>query len=266
MADSKLNLCLIPLEISWGEKERNISLLEEKLKSVHPETDLVVIPETFSTGFPSGEDKEEIRKLAERNTGATIDKLKELSERHNFAIAGSFIADSGGLLFNRAFFIEPSGDEYFADKRHLFSMGGEDKVFRNGNKRLKVRFRGWNIAMTVCYDLRFPTWCRNTDNEYDLMLVVANWPVQRIDVWNTLLKARAIENSAYVCGVDCSGTDNKDNKYDGSSHVFDFIGRDITIKMENESILYATLNKLKLEQFREKFPVMKDADRFLIID
>lgn len=264
MTDSDLKICMLPLEISWGEKKKNLENLERVVSQVHPETDLLILPETFSTGFPSGNNKEDIRILAERNTGPTIDFLKRISKERNFAIAGSFIADSGGLFYNRSFIVEPSGDEYFADKRHLFSMGGEDKVFRPGVTRLKARFRGWNIAMIVCYDLRFPVWCRNIDNEYDLLIAVSNWPKVRIDVWNTLLKARAIENSAYVCGVDCKGIDLNNHEYDGSSHVFDFVGRNITIKIDESGLLYATLSKQKLVDFRKKFPVLKDSDIFEI--
>lgn len=267
MTSDNLNLCLIPLEIFWENKEHNISMLERKFAEIHPETDLVIVPETFSTGFPTGVEKEDIRELAEKNTGETIERLKELSRKYNVAIAGSFIADSGGLLFNRAFFIEPSGDEYFADKRHLFAPGGENEVFTPGDKRLRVRFRGWNIAMVVCYDLRFPVWCRNVDNEYDLLIAIANWPVARIAVWDTLLQARALENLAYVCGVNCRGIDKHGHDYNGSSAVFDFKGKDLTVKVSDDGLLYSSLSRHKLETFREKFPAWKDADKFdLIID
>lgn len=208
MHNHNLNVCLFPQEIKWGDKAYNFSQLEETLRHVHPETDLLILPETFSTGFPAGLDKDSVRDMAERNTQESIDRLKEFATQYNIAIAGSFIANSGGSLYNRAFFIEPGGDETFADKRHLFTIVGEDKIFSRGHGRLSVRYRGWNIAMIVCYDLRFPVWCRNRNNEYDLLIVVANWPESRIDAWNKLLFARAIENEAYVCGVDCLGTDN----------------------------------------------------------
>lgn len=198
-----LNVCLVPMQIDWDDKQSNIQRLEKIMDQVHPDTDLVILPETFSTGFPVGKDKEAVRVLAERNTGATIDKIKELAARHHTAIAGSFIADTGGSLYNRAFFIEPSGDEYFEDKRHLFTMAGEDKIFSRGYSRMGVRFRGWNIAMVICYDIRFPIWCRNRLNEYDALIVVANWPLVRVDAWNKLLPARAIENLSYICAVNC---------------------------------------------------------------
>lgn len=252
------------MEIKWEDKKSNIDQLIEKIDSIHPDTDILVLPETFSTGFPIGKDKDYIRNLAERNTGETIEILKKLAKDHNIAITGSFIADSGGLLFNRAFFIEPSGDEYFADKRHLFSMGGEDRIFSRGRERLNVRFRGWNIALIVCYDLRFPAWCRNKDNSYDLLIAIANWPVARIDVWNKMLPVRAMENLAYVCGVDCKGIDLKGYQYDGSSMVVDFKGKDISVKVDNNDFLYASLSKSALDKFREKFPAWKDADEFIV--
>lgn len=262
MEDSILKLCLAPTEIFWGDKNRNIEFLENIFRNVHEETDLIVLPEMFSTGFPSNKNKEEFRELAERNTGKTIELLKQFSSDKNLAVAGSFIADSGGLLFNRAFFIEPSGDEYFADKRHLFSLGGEDKIFKTGDKRLSVRFRGWNISMIICYDLRFPVWCRNCNLEYDLMIAIANWPDARIDTWDTLLKARAIENESYVCGVNCKGIDNMGCQYNGSSHVFDYKGKDIVVKANKEGLLYSTLSMKKLNRYREKFPFWKDNDSF----
>ena len=265
MTPKNLNVCLMPMEITWEAKENNLSHLAFLFETLHPDTDLVVVPETFSTGFPSGVDKEHVRSMAERNTGATVDFLKSLAAKHRVAIAGSFIADSGGSLYNRAFFIEPSGEETFADKRHLFTMAGEHENFSHGHDRLKVRYRGWEIAMVVCYDIRFPVWCRNVANDYDLLLAVANWPAVRVDAWNQLLRARAIENEAYVVGVNCRGKDLKDFEYNGSSMAVDFKGKDITTVMDDDH-LYATLNMEKLLRFRDKFPAFRDADEFKILD
>ncbi len=263
MNDKDLNVCLAPMEIIWGDKNTNLETVANILERVHPETDLLVLPECFSTGFPSGMDKEEVRPLAERNTGDTIDYLKELAHKYNVAIAGSYVANSGGSLYNRGFFIEPSGEDYFADKRHLFTMAGEHNVFSRGHDRLKVRYRGWEIALIICYDLRFPVWCRNVGNEYDLLLAVANWPNARINAWDTLLQARAIENEAYVCGVNCKGRDTQGYEYGGSSAIIDFKGKNISI--ESEGLLYARLSREKLNRFREKFPAYADADPFKIL-
>ncbi|MDE6409499.1 MAG: nitrilase family protein [Muribaculaceae bacterium] len=261
-----LNVAMLPLRIEWNKKEANLALLEETIATVHPLTDLLILPETFSTGFPVGMEKDEVRELAERNTGSTIELLKRLAGKYKMAICGSFIADTGGSLYNRLFFIEPSGEEYFSDKRHLFTMAGEDKIFSRGYKRMSVRYRGWNISMVACYDIRFPAWCRNRNNEYDLLIAVANWPKVRINAWETLLKARAIENEAYVCGVNCSGIDAKDFEYDGSSDAIDFKGKSIAVKIEGTSILYATLSRERLDKFRDKFPAWRDADDYKLLD
>ena len=171
--ESFLNICMFPQEISWGNKSVNLENLARAMNTIHPQTDIIVLPEMFSTGFLVA-DKETVRQLAEKNSDETVDLLMKLSKRYNKAIAGSFIADTGGSLFNRAFFIEPDGEVTFADKRHLFTMAGEERVFSAGYERMKVRFRGWNIAMVVCYDIRFPVWCRNVNNEYDVLIAVAN--------------------------------------------------------------------------------------------
>ena len=262
MVENKLKLCLVPMEILWGDKEKNLQTLEDIFTRIHPETDLVVLPETFSTGFPSSEMQEEIIKFAEPKDGPTFSLLRKLSISHNLAIAGSIIAKEENELFNRSFFLEPSGEEYFSAKKHLFTPGGEDKIFSPGSKRLAVRYRGWNISMIVCYDLRFPVWCRNRRNEYDLLIAIANWPVSRIDTWDTLLKARALENSAYVCGVNCRGIDNLGGDYNGSSHVFNYKGKDIAVDVSDDGLLYAGLSMQRLQNFRDKFPAWKDADDF----
>lgn len=267
---NNLNVCLCPMRIKWEDKEANLETLGTIASRIHPDTDLLILPETFSTGFPAG-DKEHIRPMAERSSGETIAELKRLATRYNMAIAGSFIADVGGSLCNRAFFIEPGDEETFADKRHLFTMAGEHNSFSRGYERLKVRFRGWNIAMIVCYDIRFPVWCRNVDNQYDLLIGVANWPKVRVDAWNKLLVARAIENESYVCGVDCLGKDLGGFEYDGSSMVIDFKGKTMASFSENQDsdnaespLIYASLSLEKLESFRAKFPAWKDADSFTI--
>lgn len=260
---SNLNVCLLPLEITWGDKEANIKKLEEAMSGIHPGTDLLILPEMFSTGFVTS-DKEAVRALAERNSGETMRLLQRMACEKGVAIAGSFIADTGGSLFNRAFFVESCGDVVFADKRHLFTMAAEDKVYSKGDSRLHIRFRGWNISMVVCYDIRFPVWCRNVGSQYDLLIAVANWPAVRVDAWNQLLKARAIENLSYVCGVNCRGTDTAGYDYDGSSLAFDFKGKDITMVSPDSPLRYASLSYDKLERFRQKFPAMHDADSFTI--
>lgn len=274
MSSNRLNVALFPQEIFWGDKEANLLTLKTTIAKVHPDTELLVLPETFSTGFPSG-GKEEIRPLAERNSGETISELRQLAREYNLAICGSFIGETGGSLYNRAFFIEPSGDETFADKRHLFTMAGEHNSFSRGYDRLSVRYRGWNISMIICYDIRFPVWCRSVKNDYDILIAVANWPEVRVDAWNKLIYARAIENETYLIGVNCKGTDSSGIEYDGSSKAIDFKGKDIGVILENippsedrhdqsAGIIYASFEKEKLERFRNKFPAWQDADTFNI--
>lgn len=265
MLENKLKVCLMPLEIIWGDKTANLNLLKENFSKVLPETDIVVLPETFSTGFPSSEMQKEIEALAEDNSGQTLTLLRELASQHNVAIAGSFIAKDKDGLYNRSFFIQPSGKETFAAKKHLFSPGGENKIFKAGTHRLAVEYKGWNISMIVCYDLRFPVWCRNKKNEYDLLIAMANWPVSRIDTWDTLLKARAIENSAYVCGVNCRGMDDLGGDYNGSSHVFNYKGKDLAVDIADDGLLYAGLSLQRLQNYRDKFPAWKDADSFQML-
>lgn len=261
---NNLNLCLYSLPISWFDITGNLERIEKELDSLHPMTDILVLPETFITGFPSKTDKEQIIHILEDFSDEdVITKIKEWAKKYNIAITGSLIVSHDKHLFNRGFFIEPNGDEYFADKKHLFSLAGEDEIFTPGNKRMLVRFRGWNICVVICYDIRFPVWCRNRLNEYDLLISVANWPESRIGAWKKLLPARAIENESYVAGVNCCGTDSRGFCYDGSSMILDYKGECISTEFEN--FIYATLDQNKLLRFREKFPAWKDADNFLIL-
>lgn len=260
MATNNLNLCLFPMELTWNDINVNLDNLEKALVDLHPHTDIVILPETFSTGYPSNFDKDQIKQLIAEKKDTVLERVKLLAKNYNVAITGSLIVESDEQLFNRVFFIEPTGDEYYSDKKHLFSMAGEDKIFTPGNRRMKVRFRGWNIALIVCYDIRFPVWCRNRDNEYDLLIAIANWPKARINAWNILLPARAIENAAYVAGVNCVGIDDQGYEYDRSAHIYDFKGKELGKQVG--SFIYASLAYDKLDRFRDKFPVWKDADKF----
>lgn len=260
-------IAMLPLDICWDLKNVNISALEASFSTLDSDTDLLVLPETFATGFPVDKTRKEIESLAETDDGLTMSAVRKLAAERDVAICGSFIAKDGDGLHNRAFFTYPDGHAVFADKRHLFSMAGENRVFEKGDSRLSVVYKGWNIAMIICYDIRFPVWCRNVDNGYDLLVVVANWPSVRIDAWNRLLPARAIENLAYVCGVDCAGTDSKGFSYDGSSEVYDYKGKPLADCRGNQldfPFIYAELSLEKLKAFRDKFPAWRDADGFVL--
>lgn len=260
MISRNLRVALIEDNVAWGDKYANLEQLGRNIKNVSEETDLVVLPELFTTGFIVDE---QARELAERNTGDTIHYLKQLSQYYNVAIVGSFLASTASQLYNRAFFLEPNDDEHYYDKRHLFTMSGEQNVYNQGVTAAPiVRFRGMNIKFIVCYDLRFPVFCRNVNNNYDVLLVVANWPKVRLNAWKTLLQARAIENECYVCGVNRCGTDPKGLEYaQGASLIIDFKGK-IIGERGASPIIEADLSPADLERFRTKFPAWRDADAF----
>lgn len=259
-----LNIVLLENDIAWGDKEANLAKVKQQMANLPLGTDLVVLPELFSTGFIT-DDRELASSLAERNTGDTIRALQTLAREQQVAITGSFLASTAAQLYNRAFFIEPNGEETFYDKRHLFTYGGENKVFNAGRRQAPIiRFRGFNIKLIVCYDLRFPVFCRNVHNSYDLLIVVANWPLARQAAWKQLLIARALENECYVCGVNRCGTDSSGLDYsEASSLVIDFKGK-VIAQRGKSPLITAELSPADLERFREKFPAWRDADEFSI--
>ena len=260
MISRNLRVALIEDNVIWGDKYANLEQLSRNIKNVSDETDVIVLPELFTTGFMVDEHACE---LAERNTGETIRYLKDLSKYYNVAIAGSFLASTASQLYNRAFFLEPNDEEVFYDKRHLFTMSGEQNVYNQGVRQAPIfRFRGMNIKLIVCYDLRFPVFCRNVKNSYDVLLVVANWPKVRLNAWKTLLQARAIENECYVCGVNRCGADPKRLEYaTGASLIIDFKGK-IIGERGVSPVIEADLSPADLARFREKFPAWRDADEF----
>jgi predicted amidohydrolase len=253
-----MKITLIQTNIFWAEKARNLRFLQEKLAKIANSTDLVILPEMFSTGFCV-----EKVDLAEEMSGETVRNLKLWAKEFNFAIAGSFFATENGKFYNRAFFVLPDGEIQTADKRHIFSLAKENETITAGDKRLIINYKDVNICVLVCYDIRFPVWARNAGNEYDLLLYVANFPDKRIDVWNTLLPARAIENQAFVCGVNRIGTDGNDFAHSGHSALFDYKGEKILSFDENEENEKSfEINIENIKYFREKYSFWKDADKF----
>jgi len=258
MNNSNLRISLAQYDIVWENKSANLDKVECIIRKLSGETDVLVLPEMFSTGFSMNS-----HNLAEPVTGETITHLKKFSHEHNMAICGSFIAVENGKYYNRGFFITPQ-HEYYYDKRHLFRMGNEMQSYSAGRKRLVVEHKGFKICLLICYDLRFPVWARNVDNQYDLLIYVANWPAARAKVWNALLVARAIENMCYVCGVNRCGTDGNGLKHDGGSMLIDAKGYEMSSISMSEDVETISISKNELEEFRQKFPVWKDADRFKI--
>lgn len=261
-----MRVSILQTDIVWENKQENLRRLREKLEALRGTTEIVVLPETFSTGFSMA-----TTDLAEPTTGETITTLRRWSEEYRLALAGSYIAgetaSEGGKpsYYNRAFFLTPEGNAYYYDKRHLFRMGHETEHFTSGCQRPIIRYRGWNILLLVCYDLRFPVWSRNKDNEYDLLIYVANWPVPRRKVWDILLQARALENISYVCGVNRIGRDGRNIPHNGGSVVYSSKGEVLaTVPDNEEGTATAALSLSSLQEFRLKFPAWKDADGFVI--
>jgi len=253
-----MRISIIQETIVWADIQTNLQRFGNIMENLVGKTDLVVLPEMFTTGFCT--DK---LYLAEKMNGETMRFLTNLSQKCQFAITGSYIGAEDGNVYNRAFFIAPNSEISTADKRHLFSMGGEHKYFSKGDKRLIVSYKGFNICLLVCYDVRFPVWSRNVNNEYDLLIYVANFPQRRIADWDILLRARAIENQSYVCGVNRVGKDELGLEYNGHSVILDAQANVILAFDDNEiAISTAELSKEKLDKFRQKFSVWQDADTF----
>lgn len=255
-----MRISLIQTDIVWEDKTQNLSQLENKLAGLRQTTDLAVLPEMFTTGFSMNS-----HALAETMDGETIATLKQWSKKFGFAITGSFICSEAGSYYNRAIFITPQGEIRHYDKHHLFRMSQEPQHFRSGKEKCIFTYMGWNICLNICYDLRFPVWLRNRSNEYDLLIFVANWPIPRRNAWETLLCARALENQAYVCGVNRIGIDGNGLKYSGQSLVFNAKGERIVEFEDNEECIQTiNLDKDALLSFRAKFPVWQDSDDFLL--
>ena len=242
------------LDIRWKEKKKNFKLIENSMKLIN--TDLILLPEMFPTGFYMKPEE-----VADRNS-ETLEWMKKFAKEKNCAVAGSASIMEGKNFYNRFYFVEPNGNYHQYDKRHLFSFSGEDQTYSAGKERIVVNYKGWRILLQVCYDLRFPVFARNND-DYDAILYVANWPEVRIDAWKTLLKARAIENLAYVFGLNRIGTDGNNLHYPESSYCYAPDGTLVSTTENN--IVSAEFNAEKLLKFREKFRFLNDRDSFEII-
>ncbi|MDR0972644.1 MAG: amidohydrolase [Prevotellaceae bacterium] len=247
--------------IAWEDKATNLERLRGDLERLHGETDLVVLPEMFSTGFSMNN-----RLMAEPTDGQTMNMLRQWAREFTVALTGSYIAVENGAYYNRGFFLTPDGTSYYRDKRHLFRMGEEADYFEAGNDRTIISYQGWNILLLICYDLRFPVWARNRNNEYDLLIYVANWPVGRRKVWDVLLQARAIENQCYVCGVNRVGDDGNGLHYDGGTVIYSPRGT-VQAAVADGIVGQATseLSREALHNWRNKFAVWRDADDFTIV-
>ncbi len=239
-------------------------MLEDKIAALPDKTEIVVLPEMFSTGFSM-----QPKLFAETMEGETVEWMKRVSSENGIVLTGSMIAEENGHYFNRLVWMLPNGQFGYYDKRHLFAYAGEHAEYTAGNKRLIASVKGWKINLQVCYDLRFPVWARQqTQNgmpEYDLLIYVANWPEKRSHAWKTLLCARAIENQCYVVGVNRVGNDGNNIYHSGNSLVIDPLGQVLYHMADEEDVNTITLSKEKLAEVRTRFPFLNDADNFTII-
>lgn len=265
---SSLTLSIIQTDLTWENKQANLAMLEQKINSID-NTQLVILPEMFSTGFSMKPEQ-----LAETMQGETVAWMKRIAEQKRVILAGSVIIEEDGQYYNRLIWMLPNGASGHYDKRHLFAYGKEDEHYAAGNKRLIARVNGWRVNLQICYDLRFPVWARQQSQvaamegedgpEYDLLIYVANWPERRSLAWKTLLQARAIENQCYLAGVNRVGNDGNDIYHSGDSMLIDPLGEVLFHSQHDETIYTVTLHKEKLEEVRSRFPFWRDGDAFVI--
>jgi len=253
-----MKIALIQSDLYWEDASKNRKSFESKINQIDSEVNLVVLPEMFSTGFTMNAPE-----VAETMQGETVLWLQSLAKQKNFAITGSLIIVENEKYYNRMLFVFPSGEIQYYDKRHLFSLAGEDKFYTSGKEKVIIDYLDWKICLQVCYDLRFPVFARNVEN-YDLLLYVANWPKVRTNAWDTLLKARAIENLSYVVGVNRVGLDANNYEHVGHSQVVDFLGDFILEPQETEAVFIVELDKKAMIETRKKLDFLNDKDIFEI--
>lgn len=261
---SSLSITLIQSKLHWEDKAANLAMFESKIMGIEGKPELVVLPEMFSTGFSM-----EVKTLAEKMDGETITWMKRIAVNKKIILTGSLIIEEEGNYYNRLIWMLPNGEYAVYDKRHLFAYAQEDQFYKPGTKRLIASVKGWRINLQICYDLRFPVWARqqtleNAENEYDLLIYMANWPHKRRMAWKTLLQARAIENQCFVAGVNRVGQDGKGHIYTGDSSLVDPLGEVIYSKENEEDIFTYVLERSALDDVRNKLPFWKDRDDFRI--
>lgn len=254
-----LIVTLIQTELDWEDAEANLRRFDNLLKGLECDTDLIVLPEMFTTGFSMNAPS-----LAEDMQGVAVTWLRETAGRLEASVIGSIIIAENGKYYNRLCWATPHGKLHTYDKKHLFRFAGEEKVYTAGDHRLVVDIKGWRIRPFICYDLRFPAWNRNTGSEFDLAVYIANWPQKRAEHWNILLQARAIENQVYVVGVNRIGTDGHGLYHSGDSAVIDPQGK-ILFRCAHAPCLYSVrLDHGLKEEYRRSFPAWMDADHLVL--
>lgn len=262
---SDLTVAILQSDLHWENVDANLAMFEEKIWSISEPVDLIVLPEMFNTGFSMTPEK-----LAEVPGLKTHKWLLQMASQKKALVGGSYIVKEGTDYFNRFFMAFPDGTYQTYDKRHLFSLAKEEMFFKGGTERLIFEYKAWKICPLVCYDLRFPAWAKNRFDEtqqtfdYDLLIYVASWPKPRIAAWDTLLKARAIENQAYTLGCNRIGEDGNGYAYVGHSGIYDYLGEQLDFIQDQEGIIIQKLNQSAQNEFRTKFPFVADSDQFSI--
>jgi len=263
---SDLKVTLIQSQLHWENIAENLRMFDEKINSIPERTEVIVLPEMFSTGFSM-----QSARLAETMDGSAVQWMKKKAAEKNVIITGSLIIKDGDRYVNRLIWMQPNGVYGTYDKRHLFGYAGEHEHYLPGDKRLIAQVKGWKINLSVCYDLRFPVWARNAivaetgAPAYDVLINVANWPERRNTPWKTLLQARAIENQAYVIGLNRVGNDGNNIYHSGDSSIIDPMGEIIYQKAHDEDVFTYTLERARLEEVRKTLPFLKDADKFQVL-
>ena len=254
-----LQVALIQTHLVWENPIQNRQLLSKKIETLPETIDVIVLPEMFTTGFTMNASQ-----LAETMQGDTINWMQTIAKQRKVAITGSIIIKENNLFYNRLLFVYPDGKMDTYDKRHTFTLAGEDKVFASGSEKKIIHYKGWKLCLMICYDLRFPVWARNVE-AYDVLFYVANWPNIRIQALDTLLKARAIENMAYCIGVNRVGLDGNNHEYSGHSAVYDVLGNRIDqMPFDKEAVEIVTLHKSEIETYRVKLNFLEDMDSFTL--
>ncbi len=252
-----LNISLLQVDLSWENPQENLSYFSSQIEQINNNVDLIVLPEMFTTGFSMNASE-----LAEEVDGTTVNWMKDIAKKKNSAVVGSVIITEANQYYNRLFFVFPSGEFEYYDKKHTFTLAKEHETYSSGTQKLLVEYKGWKICPLICYDLRFPVWARNVE-DYDLLLYVASWPEKRISAWDALLKARAIENMSYTIGVNRIGKDGNDYAYVGHSIIVDCLGEALSQeKNEASGIISVQINKNTQEEVRNKLGFLKDIDVF----
>lgn len=249
-------VALVQTELIWENPTENRKNIRQKIDSITENIDLIVLPEMFTTGFSMHPET-----IAEPMDGETVLWMKDIANQKNVALTGSVIISENENFYNRLLFVFPSGEIKTYDKRHLFSLAGEQNVYAPGSKKLIVEHKGFRICPLICYDLRFPVFARNIE-DYDVLIYVANWPLPRIAAWDALLKARSIENMCYTIGVNRIGTDDNQHRYSGHSQTLDFMGNHIIEPQQKEGVFITELNKKEMLEARKKFGFLDDRDHF----